>query len=134
MDFFTHLFLSCPLQWWITLIISAVGTAAVCLRALESDEVRAKRIERNKKQELRLLTQRICSYGRAVQQRYPTGDVIVSEADLAGQLRKPCEAVAMALNVLFVEQKVRRATLTGILEIERAGPGTKTVLSVAWSC
>lgn len=113
MDLLTHLLSSLPLGWWITLIVTAVGISAICLRALESGEARATRAERSKKKELRSLTERICSYGRAVQQRYPTGDVIVSEADLAEQLRKPREAVGMALNLLFVEQKVQRATLRG---------------------
>ena len=34
---------SVPQHWWIALIVSAVGIAAICLRVLESDGVRAKR-------------------------------------------------------------------------------------------
>jgi hypothetical protein len=44
-------------------------------------------------------------------QRYPTGDVVVSEGDLAEQLRKRTETVATALNLLLGEQKVQRAPL-----------------------
>ena len=102
-----------PLLWWVALIISALGITAICLRALESDGVRAKRAERKKKKELRSLAQRISSYGQSVHQRYPTGDVIVSERDLAEQLRKRPDAVATALNLLLNEQKVQRATLSG---------------------
>ena len=101
---------SVPLHWWV---VSVLGIAAICLRVFESDEVRAKRAERNKKKELRSLAERISSYGHTVHQRYPTGDVIVSELDLAEQLRKRPEAVTTALNLLLNEQKVQRATLRG---------------------
>ena len=113
MSFLTSIFSSMPLLWWVALIISALGIAAICLRVLESDEVRAKCAERNKKKELRSLAERISSYGRTVHQRYPSGDVIVSERDLAEQLRKRPDAVGTALNLLLSEQKVQRAPLTG---------------------
>jgi hypothetical protein len=104
---------SVPLRWWVALIISALGIAAICLRVLETDGVRSKRAERNKKKELRSLAERISSYGQGVHQRYPTGDVVVSERDLAEQLRKRPDAVATALNLLLSEQKVQRAPLRG---------------------
>ena len=44
---------------------------------------------------------------------YPTGDVIVSERDLAEQLRKRPDAVITALNLLLNEQKVQKAPLRG---------------------
>ena len=113
MQSFPDILSSVPLRWWVALIISVLGIAAICLRVLESDGVRAKRAERNKKKELRLLAERISSYGHTVHQRYPTGDVIVSELDLAEQLRKRPDAVATALNLLLNEQKVQRATLSG---------------------
>jgi hypothetical protein len=95
------------------LIISAPGIAAICLRVLETDGTRAKRAERNTKRELCSLAERISSYGRTVHQRYPTGDVIVSERDLAEQLRKRPDAIVTALNVLLNEHKVQRAPLSG---------------------
>ena len=104
---------SVPLRWWITLIISALGIAAISIRAFETEEARARRAQRNKKKELRSLAERISSYGHTVHQRYPTGVVIVSERDLAEQLRKRPDAVATALNLLLNEQKVQRATLSG---------------------
>ncbi|MGA8214317.1 MAG: hypothetical protein WB799_12045 [Candidatus Sulfotelmatobacter sp.] len=104
---------SVPLLWWITLIISALGIAAICLRVLETDGVRAKHAERNKKKGLRSLAERISSYGHTVHQRYPTGNVVVSERDLAEQLRKRPDAIATALNLLLSEQKVQRAPLRG---------------------
>lgn len=102
-----------PLLWWVALIISALGIAAMCLRVLESDGVRAKRAERNKKKELRSLAERISSYGQGIHQRYPSGDVIVSERDLAEELRKRPDAVITALNLLLSERKVQRAPLSG---------------------
>ncbi len=104
---------SIPLPWWVVLIISALGVTAICLRVFETDGVRARRAERNKKKELRSLAQRISSYGRTVHQRYPTGEVVVSERDLAEQLRKRPDAVSTALNLLLSEQKVQRAPLRG---------------------
>ena len=85
----------------------------MCLRVLESDGVRAKRAERNKKKELRSLAERISSYGQGIHQRYPSGDVIVSERDLAEELRKRPDAVITALNLLLSERKVQRAPLSG---------------------
>jgi hypothetical protein len=113
MNLLTSVFASMPLLWWLALIISALGIATICLRVFESDGVRAKRAERNKKKELRALAERISSYGQGVHQRYPTGDVIVSERDLAEQLRKRPDAVVTALNLLLNEQKVQRAPLNG---------------------
>lgn len=113
MNFLINVFPSIPLLWWVALLISVLGIAVICLRALESDGVRAKRGERNKKKELRSMAQRISSYGHSVHQRYPTGDVIVSERDLAEEFRKRPDVVITALNLLLSEQKVQRAPLRG---------------------
>ena len=78
---------------------------------LESDQARVQREKRNRKKELRVLADRISTYGRKVHQRYPTGDVVVSERDLAEQLRKHPDIVATALNLLLGEQKVQKAPL-----------------------
>jgi len=83
------------------------------MRAFETDRSRAKRTERKRKTELRLLADKISVYGASIHQRYPTGDVIVSERDLAEQLRKRPDAVVIALNLLLNEQKVQRAPLNG---------------------
>jgi hypothetical protein len=98
---------------WTLLIASGVGVTAASIRAFESEETKRKRSELKKQKELRYLTQRISVYARTVHQRYPTGDVIVSERDLAEQLRKRPEAVVTALNLLLNEQKVQRAPLNG---------------------
>jgi hypothetical protein len=118
MNFLTNVFSSTPLRWWVALFISGIGIVAICLRAFETEDSRTRRAERNRKTELRSLAQRISSYGQGVHQRYPTGDVIVSERDLAEQLRKRPEAVATALNLLLTEQKVQRAPLRGYWKLK----------------
>jgi hypothetical protein len=109
----TDSFLRIPFHWWILLVSCALGLAAICSRTLQTEETRAKRTERNKKKELRSLAERISGYGRRVHQRYPTGDVVVSERDLAEQLRKRPDAVVTALNLLLNEQQVQKAPLNG---------------------
>jgi DNA-binding GntR family transcriptional regulator len=63
--------------------------------------------------ELRSLAERISRYGHTIHQRYPTGDVIVSEREVAEQLRKRPDAVITALNLLLNERKVQEAPLRG---------------------
>lgn len=109
---------SVPLRWWIVLIVPLLGMATICIRSFETEEVRAKRAERNRKKELRSLAERISSYGQTVHQRYPTGDVIVSERDLAQELRKRPDVVITALNLLLSEQKVQRAPLSGYWKLK----------------
>jgi hypothetical protein len=92
---------------------AAVGIAFTTRRCLESDQARVQRKQRNRKRELRALADKISTYGRKVHQRYPTGDVVVSERDLAEQLRKHPDIVATALNLLLGEQKVQQAALSG---------------------
>src|SRR5438128_9831775 len=102
------------LHWRTSAVIAgAVGIAATCRWCLETDEVRDQRAHRRNKKELRALADRIPTYGRSVHQRYPTGDVVVSECDLAEQLRKRPDSVATALNLLLGEQKVQKAPLSG---------------------
>lgn len=113
MNFLTSVYSSVPLRWWVALIVSALGIAAIFVRVLQTEAMRAKRSERNKKKELRSLAERISWYGHTIHQRYPTGDVIVSERDLAEQLRKRPDAVITALNLLLNEQKVQKAPLRG---------------------
>ncbi|MGA8216058.1 MAG: hypothetical protein WB799_20880 [Candidatus Sulfotelmatobacter sp.] len=117
MQFLLDILSSLPLYGWVALIVLALGIAAICLRVFETDGVRAKRAERNKKKELRSLAWRISSYGHTIHQRYPTGEVVVSERDLAEQLRKPHNAVTTALNLLLSEQKVQRAPLRGFWKL-----------------
>ncbi len=94
-------------------VAGVVGIAATCRWYLETDEVRDQRAQRKTTKGLRALADRISAYGRNVHQRYPTGDVVVCERDLAEQLRKRPDSVATALDLLLGEQKVQRAPLSG---------------------
>jgi len=94
-------------------IAGTVGIAVMCRRCLETDKARAERAQRMKEKEIRALADRIASYGRTVHRRYPTGDVVVGENDLAAQLRKRPDIVGTALNLLLGEQKVQKAPLNG---------------------
>jgi hypothetical protein len=98
-------------HWWTLLIACAVGIGATCRRYLETEETRILRAQRKKEKQLRHLADKISSYGRKVHQRYPTGDVVVSESDLAAQLHKPPDAIVRALDLLLGEQKVQKASL-----------------------
>jgi hypothetical protein len=113
MQILSDMLSSLPLYGWVALVISALGIAAMCMRALGTGEARAESADRKRRKELRWLADKISGYGQSVHQRYPTGDVVVSERDLAEQLRKPHNAVATALNLLLSEQKVQRAPLRG---------------------
>ena len=102
------------LHWKSGAVVAGlVGIAATCKWCLETDEVRGQRAQRKTIKELRALADRISAYGRNVHQRYPTGDVVVCERDLAEQLRKRPDSVATALDLLLGEQKVQRAPLNG---------------------
>ena len=105
------------LHWWVVMIAGAAGVAATCRWCLETDEARAQRAQRKQKKECRVLADKISTYGRKVHQRYPTGDVVVSEHDLAEQLRKPPDAVTTALNLLLGEQKAQKAPLNGFWKL-----------------
>jgi hypothetical protein len=109
----TDTLLLIPFHWWIVLISCAVGLAAICSRALQTEESRARRTEQKKKKELQSLAAKISVYGHSVHQRYPSGDVVVSERDLAEKLRKRPEVVVTALNLLLKQQRVQRAPLSG---------------------
>jgi hypothetical protein len=113
MNFLAGVFSLMSLRSWIVLMVFFLGIAAISLRVLESDRARASRAARKSKQDLLSLTAKISAYGQGVHQRYPTGDVVVSERDLADQLRKRPEAIATALNLLLNEQRVQRAPLRG---------------------
>ncbi len=101
-------------RWWLALAVSsAVGIAAISIRLSESKATRAKRIQEAKKKELRAIATRISHYAKSVRKRFPDGAVVVSEEDLAAQLRKRPDYIATALNVLLKEEKVQRTPLTG---------------------
>jgi len=101
-------------RWWLVAgVSSAVSIAAVSLRLSESTAAREKRIQETKKKELRAIANRISHYAKSVRKRFPDGAVVVSEQDLAAQLRKRPDYIVSALNALLKDQKVERAPLTG---------------------
>ena len=83
----------------------------MCIRGLETEKARVERVRRRQEKKFRALAEKILSHGRNVHQRFPTGYAIVSEGDLAEQLRNRSDPVVTALNLLLNEQKVQRATL-----------------------
>jgi hypothetical protein len=96
------------------MIACGFGIAVVaCTRCLETDKARTERGRRKKEKELRAVADKISLYGRKIHHRFPTGDVVVGERDLAEELRKPPDLVATALTVLLGERKVQRAPLNG---------------------
>ncbi|GAC1438675.1 MAG: hypothetical protein NVS1B11_31900 [Terriglobales bacterium] len=95
---------------------AVAGTCAIAVtvrRCLETEKARAERAQRTKDKEVRALADRISSYGYRIHRRYPTGEVVVGENDLAAQLRKRPHLVGTALNLLLGEQRVQKAPLTG---------------------
>ena len=112
MQSFISLFSSIP-RWSFIVLASALGIASASFRVLESDDSKTKRTELKRREELQSLAQKIATYGQKIHRQFPTGDVVVSEQDLAEQLRKRPEAVATALTFLLDQRKVERAPLGG---------------------
>jgi hypothetical protein len=111
---FTRILLGIPSYWRTGVAVAgAVGIVIMCRRCVETDKARAERAQRAQQKEIRALADRIASYGRKIHHRYPTGDVVVGESDLAAQLRKRPDMVGTALNLLLGEQKVEKAPLSG---------------------
>jgi len=106
-------FLWITLHWWVVLIVCVLGITPICIWALEPEKTRVERARRRQKKQLRTLADKILSHGQSVHQLFPTGEVIVSEADLAEQLRDRSDNVVTALNLLLNEKKVERAPLSG---------------------
>jgi hypothetical protein len=103
-------------HWRIGAAVARAFRIAVASRqSIETDETRAERAQRTKEKEkeVRALADKILSYGDSVHRRYPSGEVVVGEDDLAAQLRKHRDAVGRALNLLLGEQKVQKAPLSG---------------------
>jgi hypothetical protein len=98
-------------HWRVTAIVAcALGVAATF--RLNRDEAPTHRDERHDK-DVQKLAERISKFARDTHQAYPTGDVIVSEDDLAMRLRKPPDRIANALEKLLKDGKVERAPLSG---------------------
>ena len=109
------------LHWRTSAVITCAGVAAggalVAKRYLEN-AAGVQRADLKKEKDLRTLARKISSYARNVHKRYPTGDVVVSQVDLAMQLRKSPDAVAAALSLMLDEQQVQRAALDGYWKLD----------------
>ncbi len=92
------------------LIGCAVGAIAVLRWNYDKDPERRARMQ---EKDLHSLAETISQYARAMQQKYPSGSVVVSEEDLAGALHRAPERIARALGLLHRQQKVERAPLSG---------------------
>jgi hypothetical protein len=110
------------LHWRVAVTVVLVLAAPLVVRGLESEKTRNARAKRKQAQQLRALADKIVSHAKIVHQRFPTGDVIVSEADLAEQFRNSSDAVTTALNLLLDEQKVQRAPLNGYWKLNAKEP------------
>jgi hypothetical protein len=103
-------------QWRLGAAIAhAVRIAITSTRSIETGEIRAERAQRMKEEEkeVRAIADKISNYAHSVHRRYPSGEVVVGENDLAAQLRKRRDRVGTALNLLLSEQKVKKASLGG---------------------
>jgi hypothetical protein len=112
MQSFKALVSSVP-HWSLIFLASALGIAAAGFRAFEPEDSKRKRAESRRQKELHSLAQKISVYGHTIHEKFPTGDVVVSERDLAEQLRKRPEEVVTALNLLLNQGQVQRAPLGG---------------------
>jgi hypothetical protein len=66
-----------------------------------------------KEKDLQALAEKISKYAQDMQEKYPSGSVVVSEDDLAGALHRAPERIARALDLLHSQQKVESAPLSG---------------------
>ncbi len=92
------------------LLACAVGAIATLRWNYGRDPERQARMQ---EKDLHSLAERISKYARAMQDKYPSGSVVVSEEDLAGALHRAPERIARALGLLHTQQKVERAPLSG---------------------
>ena len=92
------------------LIACAAGAITVLRWNYDKDPERRARIQ---EKDLHSLAEKISKYALAMQEKYPTGSVVVSEEDLAGALHRAPERIARALGLLHSRQKVERAPLSG---------------------
>jgi hypothetical protein len=101
-------------RWRIGAVIAS-GLAVACIYKLstETEEQRAQRAKQKRADEMSKVARQISNYARDLHKRYPDGEVVISDMDLAKQLRKPQDLVANALNQLCDQNQVQRAPLAG---------------------
>ena len=92
------------------LVACAIGAVATWRWSYGQDPERAKRMQ---EKDVHTLAEKISRYASEMQEKYPSGSVVVSEEDLAGALHRTPEKVIRALRLLHSEQKVEPAPLMG---------------------
>jgi len=94
-------------HWRGSALTVCLAAAVFALRRGREDD------EQRQKKELEQLAEKIAHYARETHKKFPTGDVVVSEEDLAGALHRSPVKVANALHFLQNQQKVEHAPLAG---------------------
>ena len=94
-------------HWRGSTVTVFLAAAVLALRLGREDE------QQRQKKELEELAKKIANYAKQTHQKFPTGDVVVSEEDLAGALHRSPEKIIRALRLLHSEQKVEPAPLIG---------------------
>jgi hypothetical protein len=101
-------------RWRIGAVIAS-GLAVACIYRIstETEEQRAQRAKQKRENELSRVAKQISNYARDLHQRYPDGEIVISDDDLSRQLHKSHELVATALAMLLEQKQVQRAPLAG---------------------
>ena len=97
---------------WRGAALVACGVAAIAAFRWTHDRD-PERAAQMKEKDTQTLAERISKYAHDMQEKYPSGSVVVSEEDLAGALHRTPEKVTKALRLLHSEQKVEPAPLIG---------------------
>jgi hypothetical protein len=77
----------------------------------ETEEQRAQKAKLKRERKLSRVAKQISKYAGDLRKQYPTGEVVISDSDLAQQLRKRQEIVPGALTLLADQKQVLRAPL-----------------------
>jgi hypothetical protein len=93
----------------------AIGAVATWRWSYSQNPQRAAQM---KEQDLKALADKISKYASEMQERFPTGSVVVSEEDLASKLHRAPAKVERALRLLHTQQKVERAPLIGYWKLK----------------
>jgi len=99
-------------HWRATAILACATIGAIVTLRWSRDD-NPGRSEQSREKDIQKLAEKISKYAHKTHAAYPTGDVIVSENDLATQLHRAPEKIATALCLLHSQQKVERAPLSG---------------------
>jgi hypothetical protein len=114
MDPLTGIYSWIATRWRVgALIACGIAVASLYKLSTETEESRAQKAKQKRETELSRVASQISNYARKIHTRYPTGDVVISDIDLAHQLHKPQEIVAHALSMLSEQKRVQRAPLAG---------------------